>query len=131
MPINSLFPSCQRSQLINMNTIADFMYCATDEGPGPAIRYQYPEFHKLYATVSLLVRSCELPARIRELDNNNSQTVPVTEINPYALRCDNYPPFVLPPNAAEFLFEKSSYVKKLLEDQTAVVMEENLILLKV
>lgn len=37
-----------------------FISVALDEGPGPTIKYQYPEFTKLYSVVSLLVRSCDM-----------------------------------------------------------------------
>lgn len=39
------------------------MKVALDEGPGPAIKYQYTEFNKLHQCVSMLVRSCDISSR--------------------------------------------------------------------
>lgn len=36
------------------------MLVALDEGPGPAIKYQYPELGKLYQVVSQLIRCCDI-----------------------------------------------------------------------
>ena len=36
------------------------MLVALDEGPGPAIKYQYAELGKLYSVVSQLVRCCDV-----------------------------------------------------------------------
>lgn len=43
-----------------MNVPAIFMRLALDEGPGPPIKYQYPEFQKLHQCVSVLVRSSDI-----------------------------------------------------------------------
>lgn len=37
-----------------------FMLVALDEGPGPAIKYQYAELNRLYQVVSQLIRSCDV-----------------------------------------------------------------------
>ena len=36
------------------------MLVALDEGPGPAIKYQYAELTRLYQVVSQLIRSCDV-----------------------------------------------------------------------
>lgn len=36
------------------------MLVALDEGPGPAIKYQYAELGRLYQVVSQLIRSCDV-----------------------------------------------------------------------
>ena len=57
MSISSL---SQRTQLLKLNVPATFMLVALDEGPGPAIKYQYAELGKLYSVVSQLVRCCDV-----------------------------------------------------------------------
>lgn len=39
------------------------MLVALDEGPGPNIKYQYPELTKLHMVVSLLIRCCDVSAK--------------------------------------------------------------------
>lgn len=48
------------------------MKVALDEGPGPAIKYQYPEFIKLHHCVSMLVRSCDISSRCQSSNPNSS-----------------------------------------------------------
>lgn len=45
---------------LQLNVPAIFMKLALDEGPGPPIKYQYPEFQKLHQCVSVLVRSSDI-----------------------------------------------------------------------
>lgn len=51
------------SSTLQLNVPAIFMKVALDEGPGPAIKYQYTEFNKLHQCVSMLVRSCDISSR--------------------------------------------------------------------
>ena len=46
------------------------MLVALDEGPGPAIKYQYAELGRLYQVVSQLIRSCDVSFK-----QQSSQTV--------------------------------------------------------
>lgn len=46
-----------------MNVPATFMMVAMDEGPGPAIKYQYTELGKLHQLVSCLVRCCDISSK--------------------------------------------------------------------
>lgn len=46
-----------------LNVPALFMAVSVDEGPGPAIKYQYTELTKLHQVVSLLVRCCDVSAK--------------------------------------------------------------------
>jgi ubiquitin carboxyl-terminal hydrolase 9/24 len=51
------------SAVLQLNVPALFMAVAVDEGPGPAIKYQYPELTKLHQVVSLLIRCCDVSAK--------------------------------------------------------------------
>lgn len=77
------------------------MLVALDEGPGPAIKYQYPEWAKLHQVVSLLVRCCDVSSEAQ-----SSQMVPPLP-NPYGdPQC---PEYLMPiqPNVANLLFGKT------------------------
>lgn len=50
----------QRRQLLSLDVLGTFIQVALDEGPGPTIKYQYVELHKLYSVVSTLIRCCDL-----------------------------------------------------------------------
>ena len=58
-----LFPVLQKRQLLKLSVPAMFMLVALDEGPGPAIKYQYADLGKLYAVVSQLLRCCDVLCR--------------------------------------------------------------------
>lgn len=49
------------------------MKLSLDEGPGPPIKYQYPELQKLHQCVSLLVRSSDISSRCQ----SSSRDLPV------------------------------------------------------
>lgn len=77
------------------------MLVALDEGPGPAIKYQYTELGKLNQLVSCLIRCCDVSSKCQ-----SSNGGPVL-LNPYRdMSCSNY---VMPisPHAAEILFNRS------------------------
>jgi hypothetical protein len=46
-----------------LNVPATFMLVALDEGPGPPIKYQYPELTKLHHVVSQLIRCCDVSSK--------------------------------------------------------------------
>lgn len=46
--------------VLQLNVVEMFMLVALDEGPGPAIKYQYAELGRLYQVVSQLIRSCDV-----------------------------------------------------------------------
>lgn len=54
------------------------MQVALDEGPGPSIKYQYPELNKLHQVVSHLLRCSDISERCQS-SNQNAQALP----NPY------------------------------------------------
>lgn len=63
------------------------MKLCLDEGPGPPIKYQYPEFQKLHQCVSLLVRSSDISSRCqsssRDLASNIKANVYIDSKVPY------------------------------------------------
>lgn len=83
------------------------MQVALDEGPGPPIKYEYPEFSKLHQVVSNLIRCTDLSARCE-----SSTGQPVLP-NPYAA---SEILVEASPEACEYLFGRTSYIKKLTED---------------
>ncbi|CAH1960059.1 unnamed protein product [Acanthoscelides obtectus] len=100
----------EKAQLLRMNVPATFMLVALDEGPGPAIKYQYTELGKLNQLVSCLIRCCDVSNRCQS--SNGGPVAP----NPY--REPTCPEYIMPisPQAAEILFNRTSYVKKVIED---------------
>ena len=50
----------QRQQLIRLGVPSLFIAVALDEGPGPPMRSPYTDLSKLYASVSILVRCCDV-----------------------------------------------------------------------
>lgn len=83
------------------------MQVALDEGPGPPIKYEYPDFCKLHQVVSNLIRCTDLSLRCE-----SSTTQPVLP-NPHAASDTLVP---ISPEAYEYLFGRTSYIKKLTED---------------
>lgn len=86
-----------------MNVPATFMLVALDEGPGPAIKYQYTELGKLHQVVSCLVRCCDISAHCK-----SSSVDPVLP-NPFGDHtCTEY---IMPlsPQASEILFSRTRY----------------------
>ncbi|XP_001604458.2 probable ubiquitin carboxyl-terminal hydrolase FAF-X isoform X1 [Nasonia vitripennis] len=116
----------QRLQLLKLNVPVTFMLVAIDEGPGPVIKYQYPELTKLHQVVSILIRCCDISSRAQTSDaSNNPQPLP----NPYGdPTCGQDYLMPIQPQAAEILFTRTSYMKKLIED--ASVTEETVKLLQ-
>ncbi|XP_046668911.1 probable ubiquitin carboxyl-terminal hydrolase FAF-X isoform X3 [Homalodisca vitripennis] len=113
----------ERTQLLKLNVPATFMLVALDEGPGPNIKYQYPELTKLHMVVSLLIRCCDVSTRMQ-----SSQTNVPPLPNPF--KDPMCPDYIMPiqQQAADILFNRSSYVKKVIED--AQLMEEGMKLLQ-
>ncbi|XP_054272313.1 probable ubiquitin carboxyl-terminal hydrolase FAF-X isoform X2 [Macrosteles quadrilineatus] len=113
----------ERTQLLKLNVPSTFMLVALDEGPGPIIKYQYPELTKLHMVVSLLIRCCDVSSRMQ---SSQANTMPLT--NPY--KDPSCPDYIMPIQqpAADILFNRSSYIKKVIED--AALMDEGLKLLQ-
>ncbi|XP_059479532.1 probable ubiquitin carboxyl-terminal hydrolase FAF-X isoform X3 [Neocloeon triangulifer] len=103
----------ERSQLLKLNVPYLFMCVAVDEGPGPAIKYQYPELTKLHQVVSLLIRCCDVSLKC----SSSQQNMPVLPNPYYEPQCPDY---LMPiqSQVSELLYGRTSYVKKLIEDNT-------------
>lgn len=104
----------EKNQLLKLNVPETFMLVAIDEGPGPAIKYQYPELTKLHQVVSMLIRCCDVSSKCQS--SAASAGVPVLP-NPYGdQNCQTDYLIQIQPQAAEIIFARSSYLKKLIED---------------
>lgn len=79
------------------------MQVALDEGPGPPIKYQYPELSKLHQVVSHLVRCSDVSSRCQS-SNANARPLP----NIYKDSNVPYESLVpLSPEATEYLFGRT------------------------
>ncbi|PSN47507.1 putative ubiquitin carboxyl-terminal hydrolase FAF-X [Blattella germanica] len=115
----------ERTQLLKLNVPATFMLVALDEGPGPPIKYQYPELTKLHQVVSQLIRCCDVSSKTQS--SQSQQGMPALP-NPYGDPA--VPDYIMSiqTQAAEILFGRTSYIKKLIED--ANLSEETVKLLQ-
>lgn len=101
------------------------MKVALDEGPGPPIKYQNAELGKLHQVVSILVRHSDVSSRCQSSIPNSSPLFPNAYLEAN-VSADQLVP--LSKEATEYLFGRTSYVKKLIEDPN--VGEEGLKLLQ-
>lgn len=118
----SLGPA-EKLQLLKLNVVEMFMLVALDEGPGPAIKYQYAELGRLYQVVSQLIRSCDVSQKQQSSQPN---TAPLP--NPHGDPSCPEPLMVIEPKVAEILYSRATYVKKIIED--ANTSEDTVKLLK-
>lgn len=91
-----------------LNVPAIFMKVALDEGPGPPIKYQYPELNKLHQCVSILVRASDISSRCQ----SSSASIPVKPniyVDPKVPHDQLLP---LSPDAEELLLNRTRYVAK-------------------
>lgn len=82
------------------------MQVALDEGPGPSIKYQYPELSRLHQVVSHLIRCSDISDRCQS-SNQNGRPLP----NPYkdpSIRYEDLMP--LSPECVDILFNRTGYV---------------------
>lgn len=86
---------------MKLHVPATFMLVALDEGPGPAIKYQYTELGKLNQLVSCLIRCCDVTSKCQ-----SSTGGPILP-NPY--RDPSCPNYIMPisSQAAEILFNRT------------------------
>ncbi|KAG8178428.1 hypothetical protein JTE90_019137 [Oedothorax gibbosus] len=122
----SMFASlgvAERTMLLQLNVPATFMKVALDEGPGPAIKYQYAELGKLYQVVSLLIRSCDVTSKTQSSHGGATLANPFVGDN----ICQEY---LMPiqPEVADILYNNTCYLKKIIEDANSA--EDTLRLLK-
>ncbi|EDO35056.1 predicted protein [Nematostella vectensis] len=114
------FGAAEKAQLLSFGVPATFMLVAVDEGPGPPLRYA--ELGKLYSVVAQLVRSCDVSARMQSsMVRHGSPPL----ANPFG---EGQPLMDLQPDVTEALFNKFTYLKKVIEDTTS--SEETLKLLR-
>ncbi|KAB7498699.1 putative ubiquitin carboxyl-terminal hydrolase FAF-X, partial [Armadillidium nasatum] len=106
-----------------LNVVDTLMLVALDEGPGPAIKYQYPELGKLYQVVSQLIRCCDVSHKCQ-----SSQTNKTPLPNPHGDNTIVEPLMPIQPKVAEILYGRPTYVKKIIEDSNT--SEDTLKLLK-
>lgn len=78
------------------------MKVALDEGPGPQIKYQYPDLSKLHHVVSHLIRSCDISSRCHS-SINNAPAKPNIYIDPHITHDMLMP---LSPECNDYLFIK-------------------------
>lgn len=92
----------EKAQLLKLNVPVTFMLVAIDEGPGPTIKYQYPELTKLHQVVSMLIRCCDVSSRMQ----SSYTAAPLP--NPYG-EPSCQPDYLMPiqPQAAEILFVRT------------------------
>ncbi|XP_055619318.1 probable ubiquitin carboxyl-terminal hydrolase FAF isoform X2 [Toxorhynchites rutilus septentrionalis] len=102
----------EKQQLIKLNVPAIFMKVALDEGPGPQIKYQYPDLSKLHQVVSHLIRSCDVSNRCQS--SNGAVAVKPNIFIDQHITYDTLMP--LSSECAEYLFNRVSYIKRLIED---------------
>ncbi|XP_077513422.1 ubiquitin carboxyl-terminal hydrolase-like faf isoform X2 [Amblyomma americanum] len=114
----------ERLQLLRLNVLGTLMLVALDEGPGPPIKYQYADLSKLYQLVSLLVRCCDVSSKTHSCLPNG---VPLPNPHMGDHLCQEYL-MAIQPQVAACLYNKTSYVKKVIEDASA--SEETLKLLQ-
>ncbi|KAH7963811.1 hypothetical protein HPB52_023134 [Rhipicephalus sanguineus] len=102
----------ERLQLLRLNVLGTLMLVALDEGPGPPIKYQYADLSKLYQLVSLLVRCCDVSSKTHSCLPN---AAPLPNPHMGDQLCQEY---LMPiqPQVAACLYNKTSYVKKVIED---------------
>lgn len=92
------------------------MKVAIDEGPGPPIKHQNAELGKLHQVVSILVRCSDVSSKCLSSNTPSGTILPNAYLDPHI------PPdsvVQLSKEATEYLFCKTSYVKKLIEDVNA------------
>ncbi|XP_012528213.1 probable ubiquitin carboxyl-terminal hydrolase FAF-X isoform X2 [Monomorium pharaonis] len=115
----------EKAQLLKLNVPVTFMLVAIDEGPGPTIKYQYPELTKLHQVVSMLIRCCDVSSKVHSSQTPRAEPLP----NPYGdPACQSEYLMPIQAQAAEILFIRTSYIKKLIED--ANVTEDTVKLLQ-
>ncbi|EDV30356.1 uncharacterized protein Dana_GF22987, isoform A [Drosophila ananassae] len=102
----------EKQQLLKLNVPLQFIQVALDDGPGPAIKYQYPEFSKLHQVVSHLVRCSDVSEKCQSSNQNarplpnpfKDATVSQEELTPLSTEC------------MDLLFNRTGYIKKVIED---------------
>lgn len=99
------FTSCignqEKAQLLKMNVPSTFMLVALDEGPGPAIKYQYTELGRLNQLVSCLIRCCDVSSKCQ-----SSTGAPILP-NPYGELGGNEYIMPISPQSSDILYNSN------------------------
>ena len=86
---------------MQLNVPVTFMLVAIDEGPGPTIKYQYPELTKLHQVVSMLIRCCDVSSKVHSSQQPRAEPLP----NPYGdSACQSEYLMPIQSQAADILF---------------------------
>ncbi|KAH8382269.1 hypothetical protein KR009_002590 [Drosophila setifemur] len=117
LKVGSLFLFISIKEITNyyflqLNVPLQFIQVALDDGPGPAIKYQYPEFSKLHQVVSHLVRCSDVSEKCQSSNQNGrplpnpfkDATVAHEDLTPLSTEC------------MDLLFNRTGYIKKVIED---------------
>ncbi|XP_017847600.1 probable ubiquitin carboxyl-terminal hydrolase FAF isoform X2 [Drosophila busckii] len=102
----------EKQQLLKLNVPLQFMQVAMDDGPGPSIKYQYPEFSKLHQVVSHLVRCSDISDKSQS-SAQSARPLPNPFKDPSISQEDLIP---LSGECMDILFNRTSYIKKVIED---------------
>ncbi|XP_068152261.1 probable ubiquitin carboxyl-terminal hydrolase FAF isoform X1 [Drosophila tropicalis] len=102
----------EKQQLLKLNVPVQFIQVALDDGPGPSIKYQYPEFSKLHQVVSHLVRCSDVSEKCQS-SNQNARPLPNPFKDPNVTQDDLTP---LSTDCMDLLFNRTGYIKKVIED---------------
>ncbi|KAG7177623.1 ubiquitin carboxyl-terminal hydrolase FAF-X-like [Homarus americanus] len=95
----------EKLQLLKLNVVEMFMLVALDEGPGPAIKYQYAELGRLYQVVSQLIRSCDVSNK-QQSSQPNTASLP----NPHGDPSCPEPLMPIQPKVAEILYGRATLI---------------------
>lgn len=107
----ALIGSEERAQLIRLNVPSIFILIAIDEGSGMPSKFQCADFSELYQVVSLLIRCCDVTSKCA-----SSQPGKTPLSNPYRVEEDCECMTSIQPQVYEHLYNRSMYVKKLIEE---------------
>ncbi|XP_032578595.1 probable ubiquitin carboxyl-terminal hydrolase FAF isoform X4 [Drosophila sechellia] len=102
----------EKQQLLRLNVPLQFIQVALDDGPGPAIKYQYPEFSKLHQVVSHLIRCSDVSEKCQS-SNQNARPLPNPFKDPTVAHEELTP---LSTECMDLLFNRTGYIKKVIED---------------
>ncbi|XP_076235119.1 ubiquitin carboxyl-terminal hydrolase-like faf [Calliopsis andreniformis] len=118
----------EKAQLLKLNVPVAFMLFAIDDGPTPTIKYQYADLTKLHQVVSMLIRCCDISSKAH---SSHAQSGVAPLPNPYGdPACQNEYLMPIQPQAADILFLKNSYMKKLIEDVDSNVIDDTIKLIQ-
>ena len=80
-----------------MGVPALFMRVALDDGPGPPIKYQYPDLSKLHQVVSHLIRTTDISSRCQSYSAIAAKpnifvepNIPLDSLVPLSTDCAEY-----------------------------------------